>query len=144
MKLSEMSIKYWIDRALEIATIAHEGQRRKGGGPYIEHPKRIASQVEDRLKPIALLHDVPEDTKITLEDLKKEGFPSYIINTIDLLTHKKTDSNQVYWNKILINSDAVTVKVLDIKDNLEGSPSDHARLKYAKALELFKKNGYSI
>lgn len=146
MNLTEQTLEHWIQRAQEIATTVHEGQTRNGGGAYIEHPARIAAKAPDRLKPIAWLHDTIEDhpDKISLEDLKKEGFPSYIIVAVDLLTHKKGDSNVVYWKKIMANADATTIKLLDIQDNLGSNPSEYAKQKYARALDLFKQAGYSI
>lgn len=61
-----------------------------------------------------------------------------------MLTHKDGDSNLVYWNKIAKNPDATTVKLLDIQDNLNSTPSDHAKKKYAIAIALFEKLGYSM
>lgn len=137
-----MNTNELIELATMIATNAHKGQTRNDGCPYITHPLRVANNVEDRLKPIAILHDVCEDTPITLERLKDHGFPPYILKAIDLLTHKEGDSNIVYWNKILTNEDAAKVKVQDINDNLNDNPSDHAKLKYTRALALFKQYGY--
>ncbi len=137
MKLSDQTTEYWTGRAKEIATFAHEGQKRTDGSPYINHPSRIADAVEARLKPIAWLHDVVEDTQVSLEDLKSQGFPSYVIEAIDLLTHRKGDSNIVYWTKIKANPDAKAVKLADINDNLSDKPSDYAKQKYAKALAFF-------
>jgi len=144
MKLTEQTLDHWIALAQKIATAAHEGQKRTNGSPYIQHPARIAAKAEDRLKPIAWLHDVPEDTQVTLEDLKREGFPTYVLAAVDLLTHRKGDTNMAYWKKILTNPDAVTIKLLDIQDNMGETPSEYAKVKYAKALELFKQAGYSL
>lgn len=144
MESNKNTLQYWINRAQQIATEAHKGQTRRGGDPYITHPTRIAAKAEDRLKPIAFLHDVPEESDVTLQDLEKDGFPSYIIKAVDLLTHKEGDSNAVYWKKILTNQDAIKIKLLDIEDNLASNPSDHAKQKYARALELFKKAGYTL
>lgn len=130
--------------ALEIATDAHRGQIRTNGRPYIEHPIRIAAKVEERLKPIALLHDTAEDTRVTLSDLEKAGFPPYVLAAVDVLTHKYGDSNNVYWHKILLNKDALEVKLLDIEDNEKDTPSEHAKEKYIRAKALFKKYGVSI
>jgi (p)ppGpp synthase/HD superfamily hydrolase len=138
------NIEHWIHLAKRIATAAHKNQTRRGGEAYITHPAKIAARVEDRLKPIAWLHDVVEDTDIKIEDLIALGFPKYITDAVDLLTHRKEDSNTIYWKKILTNKDAVMIKLEDIRDNLGSNPSDYAKQKYAKALALFKHFGYSI
>lgn len=139
MKLTEQTLEHWTQLAEEILHKAFPV-----GSRAIVHATRIAAKVESRLKPIAFLHDVVEDTTITLEDLKKEGFPAYIITAVSLLTHKQGDSSMVYWKHILTNPDAVQVKLVDINDNLNDKPSDHAREKYARALALFKQHGYSL
>lgn len=137
MKLADQTIEYWIRQAQVLATLAHEGQKRTDGSPYINHPKRVSEAVEDRLKPIAWLHDVVEDTRVTLEDLKQAGFPSYVIDAVDLLTHRKGEPNIMYWGKIKTNPDAKAVKLADINDNLNDTPSEHARNKYGRALSFF-------
>ena len=139
MNLTEQTIDHWIQKAEEILHRAFPA-----GSRAIIHATRIAAKVDPRLKPIAFLHDVVEDTHVTIDDLKHDGFPSYIISAVSLLTHKEGDSSLVYWNNILTNSDAIQVKLVDIHDNLNDAPSDHARKKYARALDLFMKAGYSI
>ena len=65
-----------IVRAFQIAKKAHDGTRRKSGEPYIFHPLAVAliAVKEVGLGPIAvisaLLHDVVEDTDITLDELR--------------------------------------------------------------------------
>lgn len=137
MKLSDQTLEYWIRRAQEIAIAAHEGQKRADGSPYIKHPARVADAVEARLKPIAWLHDVVEDTRVTLDDLKAEGFPLYIIEAVDLLTHRKGEPNLSYWGKIKANPDALAVKLTDINDNVNDTPSEYAKQKYGRALSFF-------
>lgn len=137
MKLSDQTLDHWIRRAQEIATAAHEGQKRTDGSTYIKHPARVADAVEARLKPIAWLHDVVEDTRVTLDDLKAEGFPLYIIEAVDLLTHRKGEPNLSYWGKIKANPDALAVKLADINDNVNDTPSEYAKQKYGRALSFF-------
>ena len=133
----ESSIEYWIEKMRVIAHEAHKDQKRNNGRPYIEHPERVAAAVEERLKPIALGHDLIEDTKVTLLDLKIMGFPLYIIEAVDLLTHRKGEPNLSYWGKIKPNPDALAVKLADINDNLHDHPSEHAKQKYSQALSFF-------
>lgn len=143
--MSEKALDYWINLARQIAIQAHEGQfRNDKKTPYIKHPEAVAKAVEKRLQPIAWLHDVVEDTTVTLEDLKKAEFPQYIIDAVDVLTHRDNEPNIQYWKKILTNQDAVIVKVADINCNLKDAPSVYARDKYARALKLFADAGYSV
>lgn len=129
----------------EIAHAAHKGQFRKDGvTPYVNHVEEVASKVEDHLKPIALGHDLFEDTEITIEDLRGVGFPEYILTAIDLLTHRNSEPNLKYWGKIAKNKDAATVKIADMKCNLGDNPSERQVEKYNKGLEFFKKMGYDV
>ena len=51
-----------IEKALQIAARAHEGQKDKDGQPYILHPLRVMNAVEgEPAKVVAVLHDVIED-----------------------------------------------------------------------------------
>lgn len=75
-------------KALIISFNAHKEQVDKSGMPYVYHPYRIAEQMEDEYSTcVALLHDVVEDTDITLDDLKNKGFPQEVIEAIALMTH---------------------------------------------------------
>ena len=58
-------------KAIKIAYKAHEGQYDQSGVPYILHPVHLAEQMTDETTTcIALLHDVLEDTALTLPDLQ--------------------------------------------------------------------------
>jgi GTP pyrophosphokinase len=62
--------------AFEFADEAHRGQARASGLPYIVHPVRTAEILAEVQVPIeiiiaGLLHDVPEDTAVTIDDIKK-------------------------------------------------------------------------
>lgn len=66
-----------IEKAVQMATKAHEGQFRKSGDPYISHPLAVMKIVEDwgmdeDTVVAAVLHDTVEDTDITLDDIKNE------------------------------------------------------------------------
>ncbi len=62
--------------AFDFAADAHQGQKRLSGEPYITHPLRAAEILAEMKLPVTiiiagLLHDVPEDTHVTLEDIRK-------------------------------------------------------------------------
>lgn len=79
-----------LDLAYDYAEAAHEGQLRKSGSPYFDHPKATAYKLamlrmDDATIAAGLLHDVPEDTDRTLKDIKKE-FGSEIAFLVDGVT----------------------------------------------------------
>ncbi len=83
-----------IERAIEVAYEAHKGMMRKAGGPYILHPIEVAQIVATEVGLgstsviCALLHDVVEDTDLTLEDLQRE-FGAKVADIVDGLTKIK-------------------------------------------------------
>jgi GTP pyrophosphokinase len=79
-----------LERALTFASTAHEGQKRKSGEDYITHPMEAAvilGQIfPDATSMAALfLHDVPEDTGKTIEDIRRE-FGDTITHLVDGVT----------------------------------------------------------
>lgn len=142
-----------IEIAKAIATVAHSGQVDKTGAPYIEHPERVARFVEADPRSdgtvatyvaAAWLHDVLEDTAVTADDLHRAGIQGSVVKAVVLLTKVPGEPNADYYERILGNHMARTVKLADIRDNLD--PRRLAKLddetiarlvkKYAKALEV--------
>lgn len=69
-----------VKRGFEFARAAHDGQMRSSGEPYITHPLQTAITLAEMHMPVpiiiaGLLHDVPEDTARTLEDISAEFGP---------------------------------------------------------------------
>jgi hypothetical protein len=63
-----------LERAIEIAAIAHSGQPDKAGAPYVLHALRVMLAVSGPYERLAaVLHDVVEDTAITLTSFSKAG-----------------------------------------------------------------------
>lgn len=86
---SEEQLKI-IREAAYIATSAHDGQKRASGEPYIEHSLAVATilnelQLDHEAIAAALLHDVVEDTSITLAQIR-EQFGDVIGNLVDGVT----------------------------------------------------------
>lgn len=106
-------------KAIQIAGAAHENQVDKANAPYILHPIRLMlkfSSVEEQI--VAVLHDVIEDSDITLDDLRKKNFSNDVLTAIELLTKKPGQDYQNYLEKISENNLARKIKIEDIKDNL--------------------------
>jgi len=109
-----------LNKAIAIAAKAHDGQVDKGGNPYILHPLRVMMNCESETAKIcAVLHDVIEDTNITLEDLKSKGFDDEIIATLDCLTKRKGESYNDFVSRVLPNELACRVKLADLADNMD-------------------------
>ncbi|MCW2620660.1 MAG: (p)ppGpp synthetase SpoT/RelA, partial [Frankiales bacterium] len=77
-------------RAYEIAELAHEGQRRRSGDPYITHPLAVATILAELGMDVttlvaALLHDTVEDTTVTLAGLREE-FGDDVAHLVDGVT----------------------------------------------------------
>jgi (p)ppGpp synthase/HD superfamily hydrolase len=131
-----------LKRAIEIATIAHEGVTDKYGAPYINHVTRVMNMGEtDNEKIVGVLHDIIEDTHWTLEDLEKEGFSNEVIDALKCVTKTSEDEDYAeFIHRVKINPLAVKVKLNDLRDNMdirrmpEVLESDLNRLnKYLKA-----------
>ena len=105
------------NKAMKIAYAAHQGQVDYNGIPYIFHPIHLAEAMDDEISCCAaLLHDVVEDTAVTMEDLAKE-FPEEVIAVLRLLTHEEGVPYFDYVRKIKANPIAVKIKLADIAHN---------------------------
>lgn len=135
-----------VNRALRLAYRAHAGQLDRGGVPYIFHPYHLAEQMDDeRSICVALLHDVVEDTPVTLEEIQRE-FPSEIAEAVALLTHDPSTDYFVYVHRLKANLLARKVKLADLMHNADqaccaGAGIDpvklqHWREKYRRAQEI--------
>nr|WP_208606794.1 GTP pyrophosphokinase [Paenibacillus polysaccharolyticus] len=136
-----------IESAISVALQAHKGQLDKGGQPYILHPLAVMNRVESmEEKIVAVLHDVIEDSEVTIEELRGLGFSEEILTAIQLLTRSTEDSYEEFIDKTIMNRTARNVKIADIKENMNISriknptEEDYNRLeKYRKALERLER-----
>ena len=112
-----------LNKAIEIAARAHNGQTDKGGKPYILHPLRVllnfCESESEAVKICAVLHDVVEDTDITLKELQSEGFSDEVITALDFLTKRENESYENFIDRVLTNEIACKVKNGDLADNMD-------------------------
>lgn len=106
-----------IEKALQIAAKAHEGQKDKEGLPYILHPLRVMLKVEGEARIMAVLHDVIEDTSVTADDLRRAGFSEKIVAAVLCVTHRKDEPYADYVVRCKNNKVARRVKLADLEDN---------------------------
>lgn len=136
MKQEHMANYKEYSKAFVFARNAHRGQLRNNGQPYFTHPKRVADAVNTNFQKVcALLHDVVEDTDITIYDIYKE-FGRPVAETVLWLTRDKKEDYQDYIEGICGDKDAVAIKIADILDNLGDNPSQKAIEKSLKALPV--------
>lgn len=123
--------KKLIRLAFDTAVDAHKGQRRKSGEAYIFHPIAVAKIVASEIGldatsiAAALLHDVVEDTKYTLEDIERM-FGKTVARIVDGLTkiaHLKKDKNasmqaENFRKMLLTLNDDIRVIIIKIADRL--------------------------
>jgi (p)ppGpp synthase/HD superfamily hydrolase len=107
-------------RAIAIAAEAHVDQREKSGVPYILHPIRIMLRMSTEAEMmVAILHDVVEDTPWTLDQLRKEGFPEEVVEAVDCVTRRETESYVEFVERARYNPVARKVKLADLEDNMD-------------------------
>lgn len=120
-----------IEQALALAKEAHGAQKRDDGDPYVIHPIRTANILLEDIDlrdadaiAAALLHDVVEDTNVTLEQIK-EQFGDHVARLVDGVTRDKDggESKAMETQKIIQGPmDIRLIKAADKLDNLRSYP----------------------
>jgi GTP diphosphokinase / guanosine-3',5'-bis(diphosphate) 3'-diphosphatase len=130
-----------IEKAIQLAARAHAGQVDKANQPYILHPLRVMLRVESTEERIAaVLHDIVEDTNVSLEDLRSEGFSEAVVGAVEALTKRPGEGRLEAATRAATNKIARAVKLADNAENMDLSriPSptekDLARLEEYKAV----------
>lgn len=142
--------KETVRRAFELAADAHKDMRRKSGEPYILHPLAVARIVVEEIglgvtsACCALMHDVVEDTEITLNDIEQEFGSSYsriidgLTKIANVVGNPSTESMQAEnFRKILItladDPRVILIKLADRLHNMRtlGSMARQKQLKIA-------------
>lgn len=132
-----------------IADNAHLGQVDKNGWPYISHPRRVALKVREiapeelrtEAQIVALLHDIVEDTEVTLPYLA-QYFSARIVDAVDALTKRPHEPLESSMARVRANEIALWVKRADIADNTD--PERISRLDEDTRKRLTKKYNKSL
>lgn len=130
---------------LDFIRIAHKGQLDKAGEQYWLHPYKVSMFVNggETEKIVALLHDILEDTKYTVKDLRNMGYSEEVLKALMCLTHTKDLSYASYIeNLVMTNPISVRVKMADLKHNMDESrlPERLKRTeKFIKRSEKYKR-----
>ena len=134
-------MSYSIDAAAAraLATKAHEGQTDKAGLPYITHPERVASRMENpEAQVIGWLHDTVEDTPITLRDIEATFGPETAA-AVDAISRRDGEPWSDYLERVAANPMARQVKISDLIDNSNLSRIPHVTLKDVERQKKYNK-----
>lgn len=127
-------------KALKLSFEAHKDQLDKGGMPYVYHPFHVAEQMmTEETVVVALLHDVVEDTELTLEDIRAQGFPESVVEALSLLTHDNEVPYLDYVTAVKKNPIARAVKLADLQHNSELTRLDKIDEKAERRAEKYRK-----
>lgn len=114
-----------LSKAMEVAKEAFEEKMGKQSQPYLDHAMRVADKMDTEVeKTVAMLHDVVEDTEVSLHELKEQGFPREVLEAVEILTKHANMTYFDYIDDIHCNELATKVKIAEIEDN-----KDIARVK---------------
>lgn len=142
-----------------LAQSMHFGQVDKAGNPYINHPRAVAEALRehgDHAVMAGLLHDIVEDTAVTLDQLRELGYPEDVVAAVDSVTRRKgpqyPDGKEPYMDLIRRAAANPLGRLVKLQDNTHNS--DPARLallsederawftkKYAKARKVLLAEG---
>lgn len=109
-----------LEKAIQIAVSAHAGQKDKAGRPYILHPFAVMARMKtENERIVAVLHDVVEDTDVTLQDLSREGFSANILQAIDCLTRRRGETYEEFILRAKSTDLSRNVKLADLAENMD-------------------------
>lgn len=109
-----------LEYAMEIAKKSVGAMTGPDGKSYLEHALRVMAQMDtDEEKAVALLHDVVEDSDVTLKELKEAGIPYRVVQAVGQLTKRPDITYFDYIEDISCSALAAKVKAAEIRDNLD-------------------------
>lgn len=105
--------------AQHLATVYHQGQVDIGGTPYIEHPHAVANRLsqDPQLQTLAWLHDLVEDTPLTLDQVSQYPFDSEVLQGLQVITRIGQESYDAYLSRVMTSRLATLVKIEDLHEN---------------------------
>lgn len=129
-----------LHRCVMLAKEKHRHQVDKGGKPYIYHPIRVARRCATvKEKMVAIMHDLVEDTDVTLDFLHSIGIPADVVEAVDAMTKRSGEEYMDFVVRCSQNAIARRVKMADISDNLDLSRLKNVTEKDLQRVEKYKK-----
>jgi len=151
-----------IKKAYIFSAVAHKGQRRASGEPYLQHPLMVGyilaeMHMDEKTIVAGLLHDVIEDTMITIDELS-ELFDKEIVDLISAITKislrsfkSKEDQQADYYRRMILgmsgNINVIMVKLADRLHNmrtLKYLPKEKAYEKAKETIDIYAPLAYRL
>lgn len=133
--------------ARELAYAAHRGQVDKADAPYYDHVAEVAKRLVEHGEMAVmagLLHDIVEDTDVTLEQLREMGFPEAVVRAVDTVTRRDGEAYMDLIARAAADPLGRLVKLADNASNsdeerlalLDPATAERLRQKYARARQV--------
>ena len=122
--------------AIALAAVAHGGELDKSGHPYITHPIRVMFLCERYgllAQMAAVLHDVVENTWVTLELLATMGFPAEVVEAV---THLKSLGYRVALDDFVLTDGEADIHPIPISSTDLWSKDELAECHYLVGLDI--------
>lgn len=112
--------EHLLERAVRIAAKVHKGQVDRFGHPFLLHVLNVTTKGRDADERIlGALHDVLERSDLTVEDLRKRGFPDHVLAALTHISRVPDEDYDGYIDRVALNPLAVRVKVHDLADKMD-------------------------
>lgn len=130
-----------LERAIELAITYHKGQKDKAGQAYILHPLRVMLRCQgESAQMVAVMHDLLEDTPVSLEMLRQEGFTDEVLRALEGVTRRPGESYREFVLRAKADPLARQVKLADLEDNLDVRRLSEITSRDAQRLERYLKS----
>jgi len=139
-------MKPTLEDAIRLAVEAHQNQRDRYGQPYVLHPLRVMFRLDnERDRVVGVLHDVIEDTRYTVEDLRGMGYSDEVLEALDSVTKREGEAYEDFVLRSRANPIGRRVKLADLEDNMDvrrmaeiGVPETERLARYRKAWSVLR------
>lgn len=115
-----MDLRKQLLHAIHLAIRSHGEQKDRYGQPYIGHCFRVmnaGNTLEEKI--VGVLHDVLEDTDLTIGNILIKGFSEEVVDAVHALTKLDNEDYDHYLKRVKRNALATRVKLNDLIDNMD-------------------------
>jgi (p)ppGpp synthase/HD superfamily hydrolase len=128
-----------LEDAVALAAKAHRGQIDKSGQPYFLHPLRVMLRLEGETARMAgVLHDVVEDTAVTLDDLRAAGYSEDVCAAVESVTRRSDETYEEFVARAGRHPVGRLVKLADLEDNMDMRRISHPTSRDWARLERYR------